>query len=514
MIEGEEVSLKPELVSKTAFLYVSTLGSAALAYIALFFATRFVGIYSYGILAFTLSFAGLFLFMTDLGLSSSHTKKVSEGVDLQSCLSVYMLTRLALIAIYAALVFAALFFYEDVLGQQFGDPQTHTVILIVLLYYVTASITYVFSSTFLAQRDVVRAQAIALSDVLVRALGTLLVVAFGLGLVGLAWTYAAEGVVTLGVALVLARKRLPKIRLSAAHRALMKQYISFATPLAIAMIFGTIVLYLDKVLIQYSVHDASQTGVYFAAQRMLQFYLALSPVIASVAYPAMSQLSGRKDGSEQISRMTTTMIRYLLLVTVPAMFFLVMFSGNILGIFLSSSFETGAVAFSILVIGYSIGLTISPFSSQTLGMGLSSTYAKYQITSLIVVIVLDFILIPRNVLSIPLAGWGMNGAAVSLLVGNLMTTSLFYMNARRILQLKVPKGILRISGSAAVAILVVYGLSTFMNMTRFWDVLALFLLYCGIFLGLAVLTKAITHQELRELINMLRSKHLLHRPQK
>ena len=512
MGDGVGTSLKPELVSKVAFLYASTIASAIFSYIALFFATRFLGDEVYGTFAFGLSFAGIFIFVTDLGLSTAHTKKVSEGEDLQSCMSVFMVSRLILIGVFSVIVFAVIFLWENAFGQGWESPDTPLVIAIIMLYFIQSSITYVFSSTFLAQRDVVRAQAIAISDVASRALATLLVIAMGWGLVGLAGTYAVEGLVALIVALYLARKRLPKIRLSAARKALLKQYMKFAAPIAATTILGTIVLYGDKVLIQYSSTSAAETGYYFAYQRILAFYLALSPVIASVAYPAFSQLNAQKDGREAISKMTTSMIRYFLLVSIPAVFFLTVFSTDILSIFLSSSFASGAVAFSILAVGYSIGLTISPFSSQTLGMGMSGTYGKYMVTCYIAMIVLDIILIPSDLLSIPLAGWGINGAAVSLLAGEIIVAALFYWNARKLLRLKAPKGIIGTTCASAIAIIAVYALTTYVEISRFYEVVALFLLFAGIFLALAILFRAITVKEIKEMIWMLRPKHLLHKP--
>ena len=514
MGDGLNTSLKPELVSKAAFLYASTIAGAVFSYIALFFATRFVGETGYGILAFALSFSGVFLFITDFGLGTSHVKKVSEGEDLQSCLSVFLFVRLALVAAFATIVLSALFLWQDILGQGFETADTQLVILIILLYYVQSSITYVFTQTFLAQRDVVRAQAIALVDVASRAIATLLVIALNWGIVGLACTYAVEGFVALAVALFLARGRLPKIRLSAVKKTLVKQYARFAAPIAVTGIFGTVALYGDKILIQYSSIDSAETGIYFACQRVLSFYLVLSPVIASVAYPAFSQLNAKKQGRESISMMTTSMIRYLLIATIPMMFFLIAFSGDILSIFLSSSFATGATAFAILAIGYSIGLTISPFSSQILGMGMSGTYGKYMMTSTIVMIVLDVILIPSSLFSIPLVGWGMNGAAVSLLVGSVILAVLFYSNAKKLLQLKAPKGMIGTTCAAISAITPVYALSIYIELSRFYELIAIFLLYAGIFIAFAVLFRAISVKEIKDMLKMVRHKNLVHRAHK
>lgn len=511
MIEGEGDSLKSELFSKTAFLYVSTFSGAIFGYIALYFATRFIGSVNYGIVAFALSFVGMFTFVTDLGFGSAHTKKVSEGKDLQSCLSVFLLVRMMLVAIFVSLVLGAIFVWENILGQGYEYPETRMIIFIILLYYIQTSITNVFTSTFLAQRDVLRAQTITLFDVGSRAIATLLVVAMGWGLVGLACTYVAEGAMALMVALFFARGRLPKIRLTAMREPIFREYLEFSAPLAIAAVFAPVAMYLDKVLIQYST-NAVETGIYYGSQSLLSFYIALGPIVASMIYPAISQLSAQRDGRERISRITSSTLRYFLLVTLPIMLFLIIFSKEILSIFLSAAFESGATAFAILAVGYSIGLLASPFGSQTLGMGMSKLYAKYQMFAIAMVIILDILLIPSDFHFVRLLGLGKEGAAISFLIRQVALFSLFYISARRAIGFRLPEGIPNISAAAFAAIALTYFLAGYMSISRFYDLVALFLLNIGFFICFAVAFRAVKKTEILELSRMLRVKNLLRKP--
>jgi O-antigen/teichoic acid export membrane protein len=511
LTEGEGDSLKSELFSKTAFLYVSTFASAIFGYIALYFATRFIGSVNYGIVAFALSFVGIFTFVTDLGFGSAHTKKVSEGKDLQSCLSVFLLVRMFLIVIFVALVLGAMFVWEIVLGQGYEYPETHMIILIVLLYYIQISITSVFTSTFLAQRDVLRSQTITLFDVGSRAITTLVVVAFGFGLVGLACTYVAEGAISLAVALLLARKRLPRIRLAAIREPIFREYLGFAAPLALASIISPIAMYLDKVLIQYST-NAVETGIYYGSQSLLSFYLALGAIVSWMIYPAISEISIQRNGKEKILKITSSTLRYFLLLTMPIMLFLIIFSKEILSIFLSAAFEPGAIAFSILAIGYTMGLLMSPFGSQMLGMGMSKLYAKYALIAIAINIILDILLIPSNISVITLLGLGKDGAAISYLIRQIVLFSFFLISARKVIGFRAPAGIPNISAAAMAAVTLTYFLTGFMDISRFYDLVALFILNIGFFVCFAIAFRAIKKSEIRELLRLLRIKSLLQKP--
>lgn len=510
MIEERSESLKPELFSKTIFLYVTTIASAICGYISLYFATRFIGSVNYGIVAFAISFVGMFTFATDLGFSSAHTKKVAEGKDLQSCLSVFLVVRLILVAIFVLLVLGSIFVWESVLGQGYEYAETRTVIFIIVLYYVQASITNVFTLTFLAQRDVLRAQTITMSDVGTKALATLLVVAMGWGLFGLACVYVAESAIALVVAIFLARGRLPRIRVRAIKEPLFTEYLRFSTPLMIVSVFSPIAVYLDKVIIQYSL-NAVETGIYFASQSLLAPYLALGSIVGTLVYPAISQMSVQINSNEKISILITSTMRYLLLLIFPISLFLIIFSKQMLSVFLSAAFEPGASAFAILTIGYSIGILLPQLGSQALGMGLSKLYAKFSLIAMAASIALNILLIPSDILAFQLFGLGKEGAAFSFLARQVLLFVFFYDNARRTIRLRLPKKTPNIAAAALAAIALTYYLTGFLSVNRFYDLIALFLLNLIFFAAFAILLRAIKKSEIVELLSMIRLRQLLHR---
>lgn len=504
--------LNSELVSKTTFMYISILGSAILGAVSIFLATRFIGQSEYGIVGFALSFAGLFLFITDLGFTRAHTKKVSEGADLRSCLTLYLLVRVALTGVYVFAVFVSIYIWESVLGRGYEYPETHEVILVILAYYVPISISAVFASTFQALRDVIRAQVVMLAEIMSRVIAIMFVVYFKMGTVELAITFAVSGAASLIVTLLISRDLLSKISWKLLDRNLLSEYAAFAKPLAIATILTTVAMYFDKVIIQFA-FSAAETGTYFAAQRYLRFYGFLSTAIISLLFPTFSSLNSKAAGKDTIAIMMRAILRYLFIIVVPLTIFLVVFAEPILTTLTSSAFAPGATAFAILSITYSISILTGPSSSQTLGMGFVTSFARYILLYCIIVIFLDIVLIPNEIFSVQLLGWGINGAALAIFFGQVVMTVLFYLNTARVLKIKTPEHLFRIIVSSVFAILVTYIISMTFNIARFYDLIALLSLFFGIYASLILVTKVMNFSEILRLLKMLSLKSLQMKPE-
>lgn len=487
-------TMRTELMSKTAFMYLSTLASAVLGYIALLLATRFVGQTEYGIVAYALSFEGLFLFVADSGFSRSHMKKVSEGEDLKSCFSVYMYVRLILTAVYGALILAGIYFWEAVIGGGYEYPETRTVLLILLAYYLPVSIRWTIVHTYYAQRDVGRAQLIVLSEVGIRAVATVVVAVFEMGVTALAITFAVSGLGSLVIALAISR-HLPNLSLTPVDRALLRQYVSFAMPIALSMALGTAALYLDKVLIQWSL-DASQTATYFASQRLLVAYSSIGAGIVAIVFPAISQMNVSQSGHRRIFVLTTETFRYLAFIVIPTTALMFVFSGEILEALLSPEFKKGAMAFSLLSVSSGLLTLTVPFSTQALGMGYAVEYARYNNVYSITAILLGVLLIPSDMMSIRLFGLGITGAAIALLVAQVSSTLLFYVNSRRTIGFRFPDGVIRMILASITSCAIALIISRALCMSPLFDLLLLVAIYYSVYLVLALLLRILSYSDL------------------
>lgn len=485
-----------------------------MGYAALFLAARFVGITELGTVAFAVSFTGLLTLLSDLGLNRSHTKKISEGADLQSCLSTYMLLKLMLTGVYVLLTFTVLVSLGSRIGLGYQHVETEIFVLLTIGYNIPVLISSVYVTTFLAMRDVIRAQIVSISGAFIRVVAVIVVAIFSLGLIGLVYSFVVSGIGSLLISFAVSRNSLPAISIHKISRSAVKEYSMFALPIAVAAIVGNVSTYLDKIVIQMSL-DSSQTAIFYSSQSLLSPFVFLGAAIVSLVFPAISELSAQASRRPIVANLVSHGIHYLCLFVVPTTAFIMAFSRDILRLFLAPTFEAGGLAFSILALSYGLS-TISMLSrAQVLGSGSARVYSRYLIAYFSLVVVLDLVLIPKQFLSMRLVGWGVNGAAAALLVAETINTILFYRQTSRTLHLAGSGKTLSMILAAIVSVFFTLSLSWVAGRFAVNDATEL-LVFFGLtgfyvvsFLVLAMTLKSTSVNEIKTLVCMLARRHVV-----
>lgn len=486
-----------EMISKTSFFYFSSLISVAFGYITLFVAARFIGQKELGDVSFAISLVGLFTIVADLGLNRSHTKKISEGTSLSTCISTYMILKILLVLLFivAVIVFDVIWYS---VGNQ--DQSMRDLIFLSLAYYVPFLITYVFVQTFLALREVKNAQIISLSETSIRMIATIIVAFTSMGALGLAMTYAISGFCSMIVALSIAKRYLPPISFRPIDKPLLKEYLTYAAPIAVATVLAIITINLDKVIIQFS-SSSIQTAIYYGSQQLLRPFLIMGAAVMTLAFPAISELYFKKKDDVEIAYFVSSSLRYLSLLVIPVALFLGIFSKQVLTLFLSSEFSSGWIAFSILTFAYGVSTFTMIFRSEVLGIGEARKYARLMIIYFLIIASLDFLLIPRELFGVPLLGLGINGAAIAIFIGEIANILMFFQNSRRQFNAAMRSNFVRILLSATASMIISYPLyiwlvsfvaGGFANLLAF---ISIMILYAGLYCIFAVLMKAIKRKE-------------------
>lgn len=486
-----------ELVSKAFFFYLSNLVVAFLGFAFLFLATRFVGLDEYGTVAFALSIAGLLFFITELGFQRSHIKKVSEGEDLQSCMSVYAIIKVALTSLYIVITIVFLVLLEDLMITGGLDAAIHDVILVIMAYYIPLSFTSIYTHTFIARRQIRSAQTAQVAEIATRLVATVLVILTQSGTSGLAYAYLVGGLVSLSVAVCLGRGLLPRLSFRRADPALIKEYVVFALPLLGVAVTGASIVYLDKIIIQLS-YTSVQTGIYYASQSLLStFYLSIAAAVQSMAFPAVSRMSALSGSHNRIRTIVQSQYKYLCMVIVPVSGFLVLFSNEVISVLLSSASASGAVAFSVLTVSYTLQIFTQPSSTLVLGMGRTRQYALYNYAYFAVALTLNFTLIPPRVISVDMLGLGITGAAISVLCAQTLMTVLFLRDAHKTLCLQIPIGFRGTLAATGIGISVVWTLSFLLGLKGLDGLITFLSLYVVLVVSFSILLKAVDKEDMK-----------------
>ncbi|MBA3045803.1 MAG: flippase [Euryarchaeota archaeon] len=512
------------MIARNSFIImVSQAASAIFGMLALTIVSKLWGGYApsiMGIIWFAMAFVGTFSFITNMGFDVTHIKKVSEGRDMGTCMGTFISIKLILIGILITSVLGSIAFWKYFMSEGFYDATTETVIYIFLGYSVFFALGQIAVSTFNSRKENVKSQISLLMDPIVRS--ALVIIVALAGISGAIVTYggattaidlqprynwpgfleplqtflATHTVGAMAIAYLLgafamfcmAFFLLRKYPVAKPTKNYLKMYFLFATPLMIPIIFTLITANIDKVMIGYF-WSAVEVGYYSSVQRISAMILMISASIGIVVYPTISAIHARKNMDKrkkirEIAKVARDSERYASMVTIPVLAMIIVFAVPIIDIVLNSSFRPATMSFQLLTI-YAYVFTIGvPYTYLIVGMNRPKQTAKIVVLAGIANIVLNFLLIPHNGLLSQFGISGINGAACSILASIIIMLVGLHYYSNRITGKRLFQGKILLHMIAGVVMgMVMWGISTFIEIIRWYHLGVLFFIGLGTYIG-------------------------------
>ncbi len=364
--------------------------------------------FSYGIVAFSLAFIGMWLGITKL-LKSAHIKRISEGKDLGKCIGTYIAGKILLTVISLIFLFITLL----VFGSGFESPEHRNVIYFLIIFLILENLNDIFISTFEARLEIAKIEIGKLIFNVVRMGAVVFVVINQLGIYGLAGTYLFSILFQTIFYLLMFKG----YRIKRPSWPLMKSYIRFAIPLFIATIVGLAAsVSINRVIIGFF-WSPEDVGNYFAAWRMISS-TNLIFVVGILLFPTFSKFHSEKLYS-RISEYTYKAEKYIALFLLPAIVILILFPKDLVIIFLSDSFHPAVPMIRIMAISALFTALNVPYISQILGTDRPWIYAFVGIIQGILNGLFLVLLIPNSLFGINLPGMKGTGAAAATLISSV-----------------------------------------------------------------------------------------------
>lgn len=404
-----------------------------------------------GVIGFAMAFIGVFNIVADLGFGQAHVKRISEGKDLGTCIGTYFTIKIILTAAMVGIVLLAMFLLEFVLNQGFHDATKQSVVLVFLLYYALLSIQQIASYTFNGKGEIAKMQLTSIFENIVKIPLMIFVALTGVAAIGLSpvvdWPsflqplqqfLAGRPIGSLAMAYVFGifstvlvgfwfmRKypwKKPNLELG-------KSYLSFALPMFFFSIISTITTNIDKLLIGYF-WTASEVGYYFALQQILQIILVISVGFNTVLFPAYSTYYAKKD-FEKINQTTHIAERFISMVSTPVVIVIIVFASPVINIMLNGSFLPASSTLIVMTIYALLASLMAPFYSLIIGVNRPGTYAKIGLAMSVINITFDLLLIPKTGLFSPFGINGPLGAALAMVIANLIGFILIRYSAKKL----------------------------------------------------------------------------------
>lgn len=422
--------LQPSLAQKVMFSSSLTVVQQAVVMVSAVIVARLVGPETLGLLAYAGAFVGLFTSLSDFGFGSAHVKRISEGLDLGTCMGTMLSAKVVSLVIMTATVLGVYFYGAH---ASFASEEQRYVFFLALATLAVGQLGMIANTTLVAFQDVLRKD---IPPTLVQAGNALLRIAvalLGLGAAGLA-TVDLFTSVLLVLAYVWLLRGVP---LALPRWAAFKSYAAFAAPMFLVALVTSVGERMDRVLLQ-SFAGLAAVGQYSAGMRFSVPLRSLSGATGSLIFPSMSRAFA-EDRPDKAFALCARAERQLALVLFPVMLAVAGVAGPAALAILGPRYsDTGPViAFGVMAMTFQ-SLT-QPYAQMIIGSGRMVLSVAIYGTMLAVQVGALYFFLGGPGAAYPGLGGGAGGAAVAGACSAIVGAVVWRASAARFIQAPMPR---------------------------------------------------------------------------
>jgi O-antigen/teichoic acid export membrane protein len=492
------------IAKKSPLLVFGQIINSLFGYIGLFFIIRFVGLQAWGFLSFSLAFIGVLSIVGDLGYGTAHLRFLSSGeYDEGECNGTFLSIRMVQTFITMIIVLLSLLVWLDILHRGFqSNVEIYTIILL-LPYFFFNRLKDVPNIYFNSKMKSARMSLPQITEALVR--NSLFII------LGISYILKIPGYNTLSAAVVMAiiysisyflyfiisfvfgrpwKFKKPSMKL-------FRAYTKIAYPLALASIIGTVSGNIDKVLIEFYWH-AVATGAFASLQRITGPITTFSGTISVFFIPLLMKSSDHEKFKGDVSSFE----RIISLFILPAVIIFIA-----LRVYVANLWSAALIPYADILIFLSISAYLvainTAYSSSLVARGLTRRIGEITVVALIINIVLDVVLIPPSIFGVSSLSLGVLGGAVSTFAAMLFETVAYRLIVLRTESMRPNMTIFYQMLPAAAQFVFLYVITYYIHVYDILLFLPVAVASIIIFLGIAILIKQITPNQILEFIRAL-----------
>lgn len=373
------------IAKNAGFIFLGQAVGAVLGILLVVFLARFLGDVQYGKYAFAFAFTGLFLIISDLGLSVLSVREIARVPQKASeYLTTISLTKLVLSLIMVGLIVV-------VINLMHYPKDTTIAVYIIGFITVFTSLSGFSRAIFRAfERMEYEAMTVVVERVLV--VGAALAVLFlGYGLVQVVSAMLVAQAITCMFTLIVCIRKFarPQLRFDFS---LSKRLVKAALPFGIASIFSAIIVQSGTVVLSIMKGDAV-VGWYNCAYTIVLGTLFIPSAFCSSIYPVLSKYFVSSNDSLVIGYEKA--LKFLWVLAIPLGIGTTLIAGKIIFLLYGAEYANSVIALQILVWAASavfltsvVGHTLASTDKQIVDMRIYGMCALLNV-------VLNLILIPR-----------------------------------------------------------------------------------------------------------------------
>lgn len=477
------MSTAKKIAKNTSILFTGSIISKIFTFILTIFIARLLGNAEFGKFSFAISFASLFLILTDFGLKNLIQREIARD---KASVNRYIGTSLV-IKIFLSLITLFLIFVTINLLDYPAD--TTLAVYIAAMIIILESFSDTFASAFNAFEKMSYAVFAKLVRVILRFAITLPLLFLGYGLVTVLIVFLGVHLIDLVIHIFIYFRRIGNLDLNFRFE-FSKELIKRAIPFGIATIFIVIYFKIDITMLSKMKGD-SVVGWYSAAYSLMEglYFFPQALVTALGPITAIYFLKSK----EKLIEVYKISFKYILFFSIPVAIITTLLSDSIILSFYGNDFFNSIKALQILIwsiipafLTYILGLMLVSSNRENVGMYTTGLTA--------------FINVGLNLLLIP--KYSYIGAAIATIICEVILLIINYTLVSKYLY-RLP--LLEISVKPIIAGIL---LAIFVSYLKFLNFIIVAVLGIAFYLGLMILFRAFKKED-RELFLKLFKKEKL-----
>lgn len=383
--------------ANTGWMFMGQMFSLLVSFFIGVWLARYLGPNNFGILSYALAFAGLFAFFADMGIGGILNRDLVKFPERRDELlgTGFRIKLIGGVATFLIVCIATLLLNSDYI--------TKFLIILFAFTFVLQSIN-VINTFFYSNVESKRNVQVVIIATFISSILKVGVILLGKGVIWIMLVYLLDSV-WQGLGFILSYRRAGlKIKEWKYNKELALEMLKNSWPLMLASVAGFIYLRIDQVMIGWLMGNR-EVGLYSVAVRLVEVWYFVPAIICGSLFPAIVNAK-KTDHAIYVKRLKAL---YLLMVGVALA---VALPSTILApwlvSFLFGAEYSSAIGILQIYVWSSIGLFLGTAITQYF-LSENNTMATfyYNLFSMIVNVVLNFILIPRI---------GFTGAALATLV--------------------------------------------------------------------------------------------------
>jgi len=473
---------------------LATILSSVLSFASLMVMTRYVGS-EYGVMMWGFSFIALFNALSDLGFASAHIKKMTEGEDCDRCITTFVLIKVALIAVATVAVLITLLI-QGFMGYEYSKEMKIVVVSFVV-YYAIFNLTGIMTTTYLARMEAGKESAVLVTESAVRSAFLIIFAVIGVSASVLSASYIIGAVSSLTVCLMMFRS----VGYKPKRPLIVRKYVSFAAPLAVACILTTAINNLDRVLIGIY-YGSEDVGFYSAAMGVIYAMTVIGTVVGGLLLSHFSTLNSesRKD---DMKNTFWTIQRYTMMLMLPIVVFFIVFGVEASAILFGEGFSEAGNILSVLVISVPITMILTVNTQLLASLNKTYVYGKIAIIYSIIIISMFMLTIPENLFGFRMLGMGTIGAAVSVVVGNFAFLAMTSIASAKTADMSVYPKIYLYMVAMVASLVVAYLIDWHTHVQGIISVFFALILTVAAYFSVLIVTKEFSKNDIRFMLDII-----------